>query len=152
MRKALRRCPTCEGGPLVLTTGTGRRLSLRSYSLSVPDSLAVPTCAACGAVAVTSRELDAPLRAQYDAELIERLQRALARLKACNVSMRSLEDLCELSSGYLCRLGGGKRRTSRALVALLELLANDPETRVNELRRSFGVPALYRHSSRTPGR
>jgi hypothetical protein len=102
---------------------------------TIPPEFPVPTCDHCGAIYLdeqTSAELYQVMHAAFLKELRRRGQQAIGEI-CKHVSQRRLEFLLGLSAGYLSRLRAGGGNPSSALVALLTLLARDPDTRLREL-------------------
>lgn len=133
----------------------GRRMPFRNFpAVELPESLAIPTCTDCG-------------EEWFDAEGTQALEQALAEgasklLSAAGVKalavlgehlpQRDLECLLDLSHGYLSKVKHGKEKPSALLVALLVLLSEDPEPRLEELRRLWASETTDRARPRSPAR
>lgn len=106
-------------------------------ALSVPSTLAIPTCDRCGNEWIdpkTAQALDEALQGAYADELHKRLDAALDQiLNTAEISQRRLEQLLGLSVGYLSRLRGRRGDASAQVVSVLALLAHDPKRRLREL-------------------
>jgi hypothetical protein len=138
-------CTTCGKGQVEPVRKPGRTMVFRNFeSLEVPESLAIPTCSDCG-------------DEWFDAETTEALERALAEaasnaVRAISVeaiaelseyvTQRDLEDLLDLSHGYLSKVKHGKEKPSALLTALLALLASAPEKRLEEVRRFWSARTI----------
>lgn len=108
-------------------------------ALPLPADLAIPTCRRCATQYIDPQTAEALVQAltlAFAKELRRRGGEAVDQI--CEyISQRRLELLLGLSQGYLCRLRAGKSTPSAALVALLTLLAKEPEVRLRELDRSW---------------
>lgn len=128
-------CPVCGKRTLALRTGAGRHMKHRNMEVTLPDDVAVPECRTCGA-----RPIDYRLAKKLDAVLERLWQQQLAITLAKDLEVLSedrplyqWEQLLGLSVGYLSKLKKAKRPSAQ-LVALVRLLANQPERR-RELER-----------------
>lgn len=123
------------------TAQPGRACRYRNAALTLPADLRVPTCRRCKHRLLSFEsmpELAAALELTYRAELVRRASAAIQRLgQVC--SQRKLEELVDLSQGYLSRLRAGDGVPSAALVSLLALLSFDPP-RLEELARYWALP------------
>ena len=133
-----RRCRECGEGMVRPVAKAGRKMPFRNMAaLTVPSTLAIPTCDHCGNEWIdpkTARAIDAALQRAYADELHKRLEAALVRiLAAAHVSQRHLEQLLGLSIGYLSRVRSKRGDASAQLVSALALIAKDPKRRLSEL-------------------
>jgi hypothetical protein len=83
-------------------------------------------------------ELAAALEAAYRVELVQRAAVEITRLGKV-YSLRHMQEILDLSPGYLSRLRAGAGVPSAALVSLLALLSAEP-TRLEELKRYWALP------------
>jgi hypothetical protein len=131
-----RRCHSCGTGSIRSLARSGRRVRYKTMAaLEVPAEVAIPTCDQCGAewlTESTARVLDAALANVYRRVLLDQARKAIDLL-AAQVTMRRLEQLLGLSSGYLSKIRGGDRVPRPELVGHLALLARDPRRRLHEL-------------------
>lgn len=123
-------CPFCGGRVRML-----RRVSYRL----IPDmetTEPVPSCALCHEEWYNGK-VAAALEADYQEVLRRRASLAVDALVE-HRTQQALERMLGLSAGYLSKLKSGKH-TSGALVVLLSLLAVEPEERLAEVERMFGI-------------
>ena len=131
-------CSSCGKGAVEPLRKHGRQMTFRNFAaLDLPESLAIPTCTSCG-----EEWLDAETTEALERALADAASKALTSLsvKAIGVlaehsAQRDLEDLLDLSRGYLSKVKHGKEKPSALLAALLALLARNPERRIEEVRR-----------------
>lgn len=106
-------------------------------ALSVPSTVAIPTCNHCGNEWIdeqTAEALDTALESVYANELHKRLVAFVDTiLSTTKVSQRKLEQLLGVSEGYLSKLRGRRSDPSAQVVSTLALLAHDPKLRLEEL-------------------
>ncbi len=105
-------------------------------ALTVPSTLAIPTCDHCGNEWIdpqTAEALDEALQDAYADELHKRLDAALEQILALGIPQRRVEQLLGLSVGYLSRLRARRGDASAQVVSVLALLAQDPKRRLKEL-------------------
>lgn len=134
-------CPCCGRRALRPVTQVGRVCRYRNAALTLPAGLPVPTCRRCKHMLLTFDsvpELAAALEAAYRAELVQRAAVEITRLGKV-YSLRHLQEVLDLSHGYLSRLRAGAGVPSAALVSLLALLSAEP-TRLEELKRYWALP------------
>lgn len=132
------RCPQPDCGRRARRVSRkGRSIPYKNIdALALPDDLQLPTCPRCH-----QEFLDEEARAEllrllpdlYAAELRHRVRIAIGKLQAY-ASQRQIEQLLNLSQGYLSRLRAGSGTPSAELVSHLALLALDPPARLKELR------------------
>ncbi len=122
----------------------GRTSPYKNFAaLPLPDDLAIPTCANCGAEWIGARDadrIDAALE-NAAAEALSRLGREAIETLVDSVTQRELEELLGLSPGYVSKVKRGHEVPSASLVADLVLLAVRPR-RVAELRRIWSTLRL----------
>ena len=113
-------------------------------ALELPESLAIPTCTNCG-----EEWLDAETTEALERSLADTASKALTSLcveaiavLAEHSAQRDLEDLLDLSRGYLSKVKHGKEKPSALLTALLALLARNPEQRLSEVRKFWSTKSL----------
>lgn len=135
-------CPRCRSAGMRLGA-RGLVLPYRSMgALRIPEFVRVPACSRC-----KHRWLDAEAEAELKGVLPDAFRRALkARfaelldvLVPQHTSQRRLEQLLDLSQGYLSRLYRGAGVPSAQLVGHLALIAADPPRRLEELYRYWNV-------------
>lgn len=140
----LRICTTCGKGQVAPLRRSGRTMVYRNFQkLELPESLAIPTCSNCGETwydAETSEAVERALE-RAAAAVLERIGNDAIRLLAEHERQRDLEDLLNLSRGYLSKVKHGKETPSAALVALLALLAKRPG-RIEELRQLWASKTI----------
>ena len=106
----------------------------------IPFGFYIPTCMSCGAEDLdkeTAAKLANLMAGVYTDELRRRLAEALVKVYP-SIRARQLEKRLGLSPGYLSRLcPNGKSRPSAPLVALLTLLAHEPQQRLRELAQDW---------------
>lgn len=120
-------------------------MAFRNFAaLELPESLAIPTCTNCG-----EEWLDAETTEALERSLADTASKALTSLSieaiavlAEHSAQRDLEDLLDLSHGYLSKVKHGKEKPSALLAALLALLAKDPEQRLGEVRNFWSTKTL----------
>ncbi len=124
------KCHACFQGEVVPTTGAGRTSRYKAIqNLPVPEDLVMPTCNHCGEVwfsPADAKRIDAAMEVVYRQELVRRVQAVLPSPKDADRVERDLG----LSRGYLSRLRKGTKAPSEALVALLALIRQKPQTLV----------------------
>lgn len=133
----LRICTTCGKGHVQPLRKSGRTMIFRNFEkLELPDSLAIPTCSNCGDEWYDAETTEAVERALElaAAAILEKIGNDAIRVLAQHERQRDLEDLLDVSRGYLSKVKHGKETPSAALVALLALLAKRP-ARVEEVRK-----------------
>lgn len=152
-----RRCVRCGARSVRNLTRPGLTNPYRMLpALPLPKDLAIPTCRRCATQYIDPQTAEALLEAlnlAFAKEMRRRGREAVNQI--CEyISQRRLELLLGLSQGYLCRLRAGKSTPSAALVALLTLLANEPELRLRELDRSWKelLPSEHKDTERSPDR
>jgi hypothetical protein len=132
-----RRCRECGEGTIRPVAKAGWKMPFRNMSaLSVPSTLAIPTCDNCGNEWIdpkTAKAIDEALQAAYTDVLHRRLEKALVTILSTDVTQRRLEQLLGLSLGYLSRVRSKRGDASAQLVSALALIAEDPKRRLNEL-------------------
>lgn len=134
------RCPE-DGGDVRLVAAPGRLYRHKTMLLELPEDVAVPTCSQCGEEyidAALATRIDDALSALYKIALKDKVQNALEAL-APFVRQNHLEALLGVSHGYLSKLKTGEKEPSPYLVAILEMLANDPRRRILELEAVWGA-------------
>ncbi len=128
-------CGECGKRAVEPWTGPGRRSPFRNFpALELPATLAIPTCANCGAEWIdreTARRIDEALAAQSALVLADVARQAIEALGA-TTSQRELEATLGLSAAYLSKVRHGREVPSAPLVALLSLLAARP-ARIDEV-------------------
>jgi hypothetical protein len=126
-------CSVCGRRTLGLRTGAGRILKHRNAMVPVPDDVELPECTTCGSRPIPwklAKQLEPVLEAAWSEQMRRHVAADLEIL--CGVKpLYEWERLLNLSAGYLSKLKGDKT-PSAPLVALLRLLANQPE-RAREL-------------------
>lgn len=138
-------CSSCGKGTVEPVQRPGRTMTFRNFeALELPESLAVPTCTNCG-------------DEWYDTDATEAIEWALAQaaskvltglsvdaihVLAGHSAQRDLEDLLDLSHGYLSKVKHGKEKPSALLTALLALLARNPERRIGEVKNLWSTKTL----------
>lgn len=137
-------CKCCGTRRVRRRASAGQTMPYRMFAaLHVPADLAIPACSHCGAQAIDAQTADAlasALASAFTGELRHRGREALAEV-CRHMSQRRLEKLIGLSQGYLCRVLSGRSTPSVALVALLTLLAKDPQARLDELELAWRQPS-----------
>lgn len=144
------RCAEC-GGDVRPVTAPGRFYRHNTMLLELPEDVAVPTCSNCGEEYIDralAARIDETLGAQYRDALKAKVQNALETL-APYIRQNKLEALVGVSHGYLSKLKSGEKEPSAQLVALLEMLANDPRRRVLELEAVWGGDPMESAEART---
>lgn len=138
-------CSNCGKGTVEPLRKRGRSMTFRNFSaLELPEALAIPTCTNCGEEwfdAETTEALERSLSDVASKALTSLSVEAIAVL-AEHTAQRDLEDLLDLSRGYLSKVKHGKEKPSAMLVALLALLSRNPEGRVEELRRYWSTKTI----------
>lgn len=137
------RCPE-DGGDVRPVVGPGRLYRHKTMLIELPEDVAVPTCSKCGEEYIDealATRIDESLAAIYKTALKDKVQNALEALTAF-VRQNHLEALLGVSHGYLSKLKTGEKEPSPYLVALLEMLANDPRRRILELEAVWGSDAM----------
>jgi len=128
-------CGECGKRAVEPLSAPGRRSPFRYFpELEIPATLAIPTCANCGAEWIdreTARKIDEALAAQSAVVLGDIARQAIEALSA-TMSQRELEATLGLSAAYLSKVRHGKEAPSAPLVALLSLLAARP-ARIGEV-------------------
>ena len=136
-----RKCPCCSRHAVRPVAQPGRVCRYRNAALTLPADLPVPTCGRCKHMQLSFDMvpgLAAALEATYRAELIQRAAVEIRRLGRA-YTQRHIQEVLDLSLGYLSRLQAGDGVPSAALVSLLSLLSSDP-TRLEELKRYWALP------------
>jgi hypothetical protein len=136
-------CPVCGEQSLSTTSGPGRTVKHRTMLVEVPADFALPECSACGARPLdwrTAARLDPLLEAAYQSKLRQMVEADLAVLSAAR-PLYEWERLLGLSAGSLSRLRNDNKTPSAPLVALVRLLANDPDRRAELEALWAGRPA-----------
>ena len=130
-------CTSCGKGHVEPVRKSGRTMVFRNFEkLEFPQSLAIPTCSNCGEEwydAETTRAVEQALE-ESAASVLQRLASDAIRALAEHATQRDLENLMDVSHGYLSKIKHGKETPSATLVALLALLAKRP-ARIAEVRR-----------------
>jgi len=147
-------CPCCSRHAVRPVSQPGRVCRYRNAVLTLPADLQVPTCGRCKHMLLSFEAvpgLAAALEATYRAELTQRAAVEIRRLGRI-YSQRHLQEVLDLSLGYLSRLQAGDGVPSALLVSLLALLGSDP-SRLEELKRYWALPvqAPPRASKRKAG-
>ncbi|NRD68263.1 hypothetical protein HRD49_41715 [Corallococcus exiguus] len=132
------KCP-CNKGEVREIARSGRRTHFRNIpDLEIPASVSIPTCSACGEEwiddAVAAR-LDEAMEEVYRVAVAAKVEDSIRALKPV-VNQRDLEQLLDLSGGYISKVKSGKE-TSASLVSVLMLLAEAPRQRIEELRNRW---------------
>lgn len=124
------KCHACFQGEVVPMTGAGRTTRYKAIrNLMIPEDLVMATCNHCGErwfSPADAKRIDAALELLYRQELMRRVRAVLPAPKDAD---RVEQDL-GLSRGYLSRLRKGGKAPSEALVALLALIRQQPQTLV----------------------
>ena len=134
-------CPCCGRHAVRPVAQAGRVCRYRNMALTLPAELPVPTCGRCKHMLLsfdTVPLLAATLEATYRAELIHRAGVEIRRLGRI-YSQRHIQEVLDLSLGYLSRLQAGDGVPSALLVSLFALLGADP-SRLEELKRYWALP------------
>ena len=135
----VRRCRNCGEGHIHTVAKRGRRQRYKTLELKVPADFKIPTCDNCVAEwmdAATSKALTATLEKEYRSALGAMAITAIKKIRETQ-STRRLEQLLDLSEGYLSKLSTGKSVPSAELVAHLGLLAKDVKGRTRELENMW---------------
>ncbi len=137
-------CAACGEGTVRLRAVSGRRMLYRNFpALPLPENLQIPACDACGEEWLddaTLKRLDEALRAAArDARGAITCQ--ALRLLSEATNQRSLEDLLDLSPGYLSKVKHGQEVPSAVLAGLLGLLAARPG-RLRELEQVWSAQGV----------
>ena len=144
MTNAAFRCVRCGARRVTLRQGPDRAYTYRVFpSLTVPSSVGIPTCGRCSAMYVdeiTAATLEPVLAAEYKRELSRRGKQAIADLMPHYAQSR-IEQLLDISQGYLSRIYRDHGTPSPQLVALLALLAQDP-TLLEWVARYWAEPSI----------
>ncbi len=137
-------CATCGKGQVEPLRKSGRTMVFRNFQqLELPESLPIPTCSNCGDEWYDAETTEAVERAleQAAATVLERIGNDAIRVLAEHETQRDLEDLLDLSRGYLSKVKHSKETPSAALVALLALLAKRPG-RIEEVRQLWASKTI----------
>ncbi|MBI2375106.1 MAG: hypothetical protein HYV07_14005 [Deltaproteobacteria bacterium] len=131
------RCYEC-GGTVELRSGSGRTMPYRNIAaLELPAEIVIPTCASCGEMFMSERltsEIEDALQDRYEAALRARVLSALDALQL-EIPQQELESVLGLSQGYLSKIR--KKKTTPMIASLLLLLADDPRSNVERLRKAW---------------
>lgn len=133
-----RRCPEC-GGTIRLLAKPGRTMRYKTMMLSVPESIAIPTCDRCGEEWFdkrTSDAVEAALSQKYDNSLRERCMRYVEHIRE-QIPIGTLEDALGITRGYFSRIQAEKKSPSAQLVGELALIAKNPKARLRELEDAW---------------
>ncbi len=120
-------------------------MTFRNFAaLELPESLAIPTCTNCGEEWLDADTTEALERALSDAasKALTSLSIEAIAVLAEHSAQRDLENLLDLSHGYLSKVKHGKEKPSALLAALLALLARNPERRLGEIRNFWNTKTL----------
>lgn len=129
-------CASCGKGHVEPVRKSGRTMVFRNFEkLELPRSLAIPTCSSCGEEWYDSETTKAVEQALEEAaaSTLKRLANDAIRTLTDHETQRDLENLMDVSHGYLSKIKHGKETPSATLVALLALLARRP-ARIAEVR------------------
>jgi NMD protein affecting ribosome stability and mRNA decay len=122
-------CGECGKRAVEPLAAPGRRSPFRNFpELEIPVSLAIPTCANCGAEWIDREiagKIDEALAVRSAVVLGDIARQAIEALSA-TMSQRELEATLGLSAAYLSKVRHGREAPSAPLVALLSLLAARP--------------------------
>ncbi|CAM3200248.1 hypothetical protein G4177_03090 [Corallococcus sp. ZKHCc1 1396] len=129
------KCP-CNKGEVREVARPGRRTHFRNIpDLEIPADVSIPTCSACGEEWIdeeVAARLDDAMEEVYRAVVAAKVEGAIRDLKPF-IAQRDLEQLLDLSGGYISKVKSGKE-TSASLVSVLMLLAEAPRQRIDALR------------------
>ncbi len=132
------KCP-CNKGEVREVARPGRRTHFRNIpDLEIPADVSIPTCSACGEEWIdeeVAARLDDAMEDVYRAAVAAKVEGAIRDLKPV-IAQRDLEELLDLSGGYISKVKSGKE-TSVSLVSALMMLAESPAQRVEELRNRW---------------
>lgn len=123
-------CPVCGERALEMRQGPGRMMKHRLLEVEVAPEFALPECGSCGARPInwkTAELLDPVLEKAYQQKL-SALIAADIELLAKVKPLYEWERELGLSAGYLSKVRNEKAPSAQ-LVALVRLLANEPNRR-----------------------
>lgn len=138
-------CSSCGKGAVEPVQKPGRRMRFRNFkALELPASLAIPTCNSCGEEWIDAGTTEALERALADAVtmVLTKLSEEAIQVLSEHCAQRDVEELLDLSRGYLSKVKHGKEKPSALLTALLALLARNPERRLDEVRRFWSTGSV----------
>ncbi len=137
MTTKTKRCPSCGAMDSITPTTPSRTITYRSVSLTIPP-LSIPECGSCHDMQLDDAQSDiysAAIDAAYQVELSRRAVEALDRIVPAVTTQKHLEELLQLSHGYISKLRTAQSRPSASLVCNLAVLAIEPKKRIEELER-----------------
>ena len=123
-------CPVCGETALEMRRGPGRTMKHRLLEVDVPSDFPLPECGSCGARPInwrTAELLDPVLEKAYQQKLSALVGADIERLEKVK-PLYEWERELGLSAGYLSKVRNEKAPSAQ-LVALVRLLANEPNRR-----------------------
>jgi hypothetical protein len=126
-----KRCATCGQGHYRRTKRPGRFEEYKGIRVELPADVALVECEACHEILMSPRDMDLLepiIEAAHRAHLHQAAARAIDTLVKHERTVAAVERRLHLSNGYLSRLRNGSVDAGYQLVALLVLLAEQPQT------------------------
>jgi hypothetical protein len=125
-----KRCAECGKGHYHRTKRAGRFEDYKGFKVELPADVPLMECDVCHEILMTPRDMEtlAPIvEAAHRSHLQKVAAQAIETLVARERTIASVERKLHLSNGYLSRLRNGSVDPGYQLVALLVLLAQDPD-------------------------